>query len=107
MLSASGSVERNTRDFVRYEQTLVQEALERLRSSDPRGYCEQIRIANTAIARVLKPRAGCACGALATFVRAAQSCLARLGRTIEFSAQADREALGEELARSARRQALE
>lgn len=104
-LYLTGSVEHNTLDFVRFEQARVQEALERLRGSDPYGYSEQIRLANSAIARALRRRAGCASSALATFVRAAQCCLVRLGRGIEFAIQSDREALGEELARSARREA--
>jgi hypothetical protein len=102
-LYATGSVERNTVDFVRYEQSLVQEALDRLRGGDPGGYAEQVRIANSAIARALRRRAACASSAAATFVRAAESCLERLGRSIEFSIRSDREILGEELARSARR----
>ncbi|HJS88708.1 MAG TPA: hypothetical protein VJ738_01950 [Steroidobacteraceae bacterium] len=102
-LYVTGSVERNTRDFIRYEQALVQAALDHLRGSDPRGYSEQIRVANGAIARALRPGAGCASNALTTFARAAECCLARLGRAIEFATQSDREALGEELARSARR----
>jgi hypothetical protein len=101
-LYATGNVERNTLDFVRYEQALVQESLERLRRSDPYGYAEQMRIANSAIARALRRRAAYASSALATFVRAAESCLLRLGRGIDFSMQSDRETLGEELARSAR-----
>lgn len=103
LLYVSGSVERNTQDFVRYEQALVQEALDRLRGSDPHGYLEQIRLANTAISHALMRRRGCASSALATFVRAADRCLARLGRAIEFSAQSDREALGMELAATASR----
>lgn len=105
VLYVSGSVERNTRDFVRYEQVLVQEALDRLRGADPLGYADQIRLANGAIARLLRRRVACASSALATFVRGAESCLARLGRGIDFSAQTDREVLGVELARSARRRA--
>jgi hypothetical protein len=101
-LYLTGSIERNTRDFVRFEQALVQQALDRLRGSDPYGYAEQIRLANSAIDRALRRRSGCASSALAIFVRAAQCCLARLGRGIEFAIQSDREALGEELARSAR-----
>jgi hypothetical protein len=102
VLYVSGSVERNTRDFIRYEQALVQQALDHLRGRDPHGYAEQIRATNSALARVLRRRAACASSALATFVHAAECCLARLGRTIEFATQSDREALGEELARSAR-----
>lgn len=104
LLYVTGTVERNTRDFVRHEQALVQAALDHLRRSDPRGYSVQIHMANSALARVLSPRATPASRAVATFIRAAESCLERLGRTIEFSMQSDREALGEELARSARRQ---
>ena len=103
LLYAGGSVERNTLDFVQYEQGLVQEALERLRRSDPTVHSEQIRIANRAIDRALRHRTACAFSALETFTQAAQACLARLGRTFEFSAQCDREALGQEIARSARR----
>ena len=102
-LYATGSIECNTRDFVCYEQVLVQEALDRLRWTDPHAYAEQVRIANGALARVLRPRAACASGALAAFVCAAECCLVIIGRAIEFSAQSDRETLGEELARSARR----
>jgi len=106
LLYRSGSIERNTWDFVQYEQALVQEALDRLRHCDPRRYSEQILIANRAIERALTRRAVCPpCSALATFARAAEACLARLGRTFEFSAQSDRETLGEELVRSARRPA--
>lgn len=101
-LYSTGSVERNTLDFVRYEQILVQQWLERLRSSHPGEYSQQIRFANSAIAHALGRRAACASGTLAIFVRAGESCLARLGRAIEFSAQEDREMLGVELARSAR-----
>lgn len=102
-LYATGSVEINTLDFVRYEQTLVQDSLDHLREKDPAGYADQIRIANSAIARAVTHRAARASSAIATFVRAADSCLERLGRTVDFSAQSDREALGEELARGARR----
>lgn len=104
-LYPTGNIERNTLDFVRFEQALVQEALDRLRASDPYGYSEQIRLANGAIASALRRPAGCASSALATFVRAAQCCLVRLGRAIEFAVQSDREVLGQELARSARREA--
>lgn len=103
-LYTTGSVERNTLDFVRYEQMLVQQWLDRLRGSHPREYSQQIRFANSAMARALGRRAACVSGAVAIFVRAGESCLARLGRAIEFSAQSDREMLGVELARSARRQ---
>lgn len=106
-LYATGSVERNTLDFVRYEQILVQQWLDRLRGSNPREYSQQIRFANGAIAHGLGRRAACVSGAVAIFVRAGESCLARLGRAIEFAAQADREMLGVELARSARRQSAE
>lgn len=102
LLYVTGSVDRNTLDFVRYEQALVQSALDRLRRSDPHGYAEQISIANAAIARVLRRRAACASFAATVFIRAAESCLGQLGRMIDFSAQSDREALGQELARSAR-----
>jgi len=101
-LYVAGSVESNTLDFVHYEQSLVQEALDRLRDTDPRGYSEQIRLANSAIARILRHRGPCASGAFTTFIAAAESCLVRLGHVIEFAAQSDREVLGEELARSAR-----
>ena len=101
-LYVTGSVERNTLDFVRYEQALIQEALDRLRHGDPRAYAEQIHLADRAIARVLRRRAACTSSAVATFVRAAECCLMRFGRAIEFARQSDREALGTELARSAR-----
>lgn len=104
-LYVTGSVERNTLDFVRYEQALIQEALDRLRHGDPRAYAEQICLADRALARVLRRRAACTSSAVATFVRAAECCLTRLGRAIEFARQSDREALGTELARSARRRA--
>jgi hypothetical protein len=106
-LYLTGSVERNTLDFIRFEQALVQHALDRLRGRDPQGYSAQIRIANHAIARALDPPAGRPCLAIGAFVRAARSCLCRLGRAIEFSLQSDRETLGEELARSARRAQLQ
>jgi hypothetical protein len=98
----SGSVERNTMDFVRYEQALVQQALDGLCRIDPPLYSEQISIANGAIDRAMSRRAAYASSSLATFARAAAACFVRLGRAIEFSRQSDRQALGEELARRAR-----
>jgi hypothetical protein len=102
LLYGSGSIERNTIDFIRYEQILVQKALDGLCRTDPGAYAQQIRHADNAIAHILQRRELCASSALATFVRATDACLARLGRMLEFSRQADREALGEALARSAR-----
>lgn len=102
LLYGGGTIQGNTVDFIRYEQILVQRALDRLRRSHPDAYAQQIRHADDAIARLLQRRALCASGALTTFIRAADSCLATLGRMLEFSRQSDREALGEALARSAR-----
>ena len=101
-LYTAGSVEGNTLDFVRHEQILVQQWLERLRVNHPGEYSQQIRFANGAIAHALGRRAARVSGTVAIFVRAGESCLARLGRAIEFSVQSDRELLGIELARSAR-----
>jgi hypothetical protein len=102
LLYVTGTVDCNTLDFIRYEQRRVQRVLDRLRAFDPDGYSEQIRTANRLIALALELGAAYASGDLGIFIHGAKSCLARLGRAVEFSEQSDREALGEELARSAR-----
>ena len=102
VLYAGGSVEANTADFVHYEQCIVQQALERLRSRNSRGYADQIRLANAALAFALRTGLLWGWGACAVFATAVRRCGPELGRGIEFADQAHREALGLEIARAYR-----
>jgi hypothetical protein len=97
-LYASGTLEANTLDFVRFEQCLVECALERLRAVDPLAFAREIALADAALHRAARE------GVL--LVSAAHHCLRRallelrqgLGRWPSFAQQHDRELLGVALA---------
>lgn len=103
LLYAGGSIEINTADFVHYEQCIVQQALERLRSRDSRRYTEQIRWANAALTFAMQAGLHWGWGACALFAHAVRGCRPKLGRGIEFADQTHREILGIEIARAHRR----
>lgn len=94
-LYAAGTIRRNTADFVHFEQTKVQSALDALKKNNPSEYAAEISSANTSlngsfgqIARVTDP----------TFAAAAAVTRKALGRNIDFSKQSDRESLGNAVA---------
>ena len=102
LLYAGGSIEANTAHFVHYEQCIVQQALERLRSRNPKSYAEQIRWANAALTFAMQAGLHWGWGACALFADAVRRCRPKLGRGIEFADQAHREVLGVEIARAHR-----
>jgi hypothetical protein len=94
-----GAIDPNTADFVRFEQTLVQAHLDRLRQRAPRRYTQEIRRANRALAlatlSVVKGAAS------RCFVDAAQDAVQLLGQPLDFASQHCRELLGTHLAHRA------
>lgn len=97
-LYPEGSVEKNTADFIRYEQTLVQKALDALRNRQPELYRREVNIANfllnalnrTLLRKVLR----------SPFARGVRAAAAELGESIDFARQNHREVLGMQLARA-------
>jgi capsid protein len=95
------AVEHNTADFIHYEQTLVQAALDSLRRQHPERYHQEIELANfllnamnrTVARRVLRW----------TFADAVRAVIAELGVNIDFARQSHREMLGLQLARACAR----
>ncbi len=91
------SVEQNTADFIRYEQTLVQAALDSLRSRHPERYRREVDLANFLLnalngrltRRVLR----------SAFARAVRAAIHELGSDIDFARQRHREMLGLQLTR--------
>jgi hypothetical protein len=95
-LYASGTIRQNTADFVHFEQTIVQTALDGLKAADPAQYGAEIQKANSSLngpfsklARATDP----------IFARAATATRKELGRDIDFEKQGDREALGNNVAK--------
>jgi hypothetical protein len=101
-LYPSGSVERNTADFVHYEQTMVQIALDQLRITCPDRYRREVRVANG----LLRPMWVCAAASLVQplFARALLSVTRGLGRSVNVEEQRNRELLGMEIAKLCGRQ---
>ncbi|MDB6088186.1 MAG: repeat-associated core protein [Gammaproteobacteria bacterium] len=98
-LYAEGTNENNTTDFVRYEQELVQAALDSLRRRHPQSYWREIdsanRLLNALNGKLLRRTV------LSSFARAVRSTITNLGADIDFARQDHREALGRQLAREA------
>jgi hypothetical protein len=98
-LYRQGSVEGNTLDFVRYEQSIVQMHLDALRRRSAGGYRREIRAVNASLAalrcRVLRGFAN------RCFLSAADEALHRLGRPLDFAEQRCRILLGTQIAREA------
>ena len=91
-----GPIEKNTADFIHYEQGLVQTALEALRCRKPELYRREVDVAN-----FLLNTLNCAvlrCLLRSSFARAVRAATAELGGTIDFARQDHREALGMQLA---------
>lgn len=92
------AIEQNTADFIHFEQTLAQAALDSLRTRHPKLYRREIELANfllnalnRALARHLLRSA---------FARAVRAVIAELGADIDFARQQHREMLGLQLARA-------
>ncbi len=93
-----GAVESNTMDFISYEQTLVQAALDSLQARHPRLYRREVQLANfllNALNRTVPRRF-----LRSTFARAVRATSAELGADIDFARQSHREMLGLQLARA-------
>jgi len=98
---ANESVECNTVDFIHYEQTLVQAALDSLRGRHPKRYRQEVELANFLLNALNRPVARHVLRwAFADAVRAA---IAELGADIDFARQGHRETLGLQLARTSAR----
>ncbi len=97
-LYPEGSIEKNTADFIRYEQCLVQTALDALRSRQPELYRREVDFANfllnalnsTVLRHVLR----------SSFAHAVRAAATELGSDIDFARQSHREILGMQLARA-------
>jgi hypothetical protein len=93
-----GSVVANTADFVRFEQSVVQAELERLRECDPQAYEDVVTCASAQIARASR---GLARWFNRDFARAVVVTRRQLGRDVDFARRGDRELLGNAIAREA------
>ena len=100
-LYCGDSIEKNTADFVHYEQTLVQAALDALRNRHPRRYRREVEIANFLLNAV--NRIGARYVLRSVFARAVRAVSAELGNDIDFARQKHREMLGLQLARASSR----
>jgi len=99
---SSGSVRQNTADFVHFEQSVVQGALDELKATNATEYAEEVQTANrnlngafSQLARATDP----------AFARAAAATREELGRDIDFEKQSDREALGNNIAEEVEKRA--
>lgn len=94
-----GSVERNTLDFIQYEQSIVQAHLDGLRRYAPRCYRREIRVINAVLATQRYPLVR---GLAGRIVRsAALEALHHLGRPLDFAEFGCRVVLGAQIARHA------
>ncbi len=92
------TIEKNTADFIHYEQGLVQTALDSLRHRQPELYRREVGCANfllnalnrTVLRHILR----------SSFARAVRAAAAELGSEIDFACQNHREAVGMQLARA-------
>jgi RHS repeat-associated protein len=98
-LYSGGSIEANDRDFVRFEQGIVQDALDSYRADNPSGYDAMIADTNAMLngypsrgARISDPN----------FARALQAARSEIGGDIDFANQSHRESLGDALTNIAR-----
>ena len=94
----TGSIEEHNRDFVHFEQSRVQTALNGLQASDPAGYKSNVDAANSVLNGSLGLLAKLTDSSFSTAVAATR---ASLGHSIDFSSQKDREALGNTIAAAA------
>jgi hypothetical protein len=99
--SIDDSIEKNTVDFIHYEQTLVQAALDALRSRHPQLYWREVNIANFLLNAL--NRAGARYLLRSAFAQAVRAAIAELGADIDFARQNHREMLGLQLARASAR----
>jgi hypothetical protein len=95
---ATGSIEEHNRDFVNFEQSHVQAALDGLQASNPQGYKSEVDAANAALNGPISSLAKATDPAFASAVAATR---ASLGHAINFASQKDREALGNTIAAAA------
>src|SRR4051812_33567524 len=95
-----GSPRANTADFVHFEQALVEVELERLRARDEAAWRAVVDCANVQMRRATR---GFARWMNREFARAALETRRQLGRDIDFARRADRELLGNAIAREALR----
>jgi hypothetical protein len=95
---ATGSIEEHNRDFVHFEQSHVQAALDGLQTSDPEGYKSNVDAANSALNGPIGLLAKATDPSFAAAVAATRS---SLGHAIDFARQKDREALGNTIAAAA------
>jgi hypothetical protein len=102
-LVGPASVERNTADFIDFEQTLLQRRLDALQRDNPALYASELRWAAYSLKRLADsspPPASTAYGRLRLAFVGAQS---QLGRWPQFEIQRDRVAIGVALARECMR----
>lgn len=97
-LYQGGTIQSNTADFVHFEQSIVQQELDKLKIRNRRSYDYNVTLAtesinDTSITERTDP----------LFARAVISVQKALGRAIDFSKQSDREALGNAIAKEASR----
>lgn len=97
-LYTQADVSGNTREFVHYEQALVQQELEFLRHECPGRYRRELAVVNTALALLSQGRAPRGCDA--AFITAVQTARRRCTETLDFASQRHREELGWAIARS-------
>jgi hypothetical protein len=88
------AVGANTAHFIRFEQALVQEALDMLRTKDARQYAAEIDSADRALARMRLWCSRLPSTAHRDLHMALQQARAWLGRAPRFAIQSDREAIG-------------
>jgi RHS repeat-associated protein len=94
-LYASGSERANTNDYIHFEQSLVQKALDKLQGQDPGAYGKLIEEANT---NLNSPLMGLAAFTDPNMAKGLAAAKQQLGGTIDFSKQEHRETLGRAIA---------
>jgi RHS repeat-associated protein len=99
-IAANGSIAANTAEFVHFEQTNVQSALDSLQAKNPNEYGVTIKEANSALNGV---RSNLIVDS--NFAAALDVTKKALGRPIDFANQKDREALGNAVAAQAAKNA--
>jgi hypothetical protein len=97
-LYTQADVSGNTREFVHYEQALVQQELEFLRREGRVRYLRELTVVNTALALLSQGRAPRGCDA--ALITAVQTARGRCAETLDFASQRHREELGWAIARS-------
>jgi RHS repeat-associated protein len=99
-LYASGSVQDNDKDFIHFEQSIVQKALDGYAESDPDGYKDLINEINNMLNS--RPVARAAGFSDPNFAKGLAAAKEQLGGKIDFANQQHREALGQSIADIAR-----